>query len=412
MTLPPPSAVRTPRENPDYGEFSTKSPLSSLSVESQSNLKKRRLTPKGPRGRYGCRTCRQRHVKCDESQPKCDNCTRAKRDCIWAHDIRISHDSRSSVSNNTPSSTSATYNGLTDRGVHIHSATEQRDSSRSLTLRSVGGGVNPELLATIPKGTDGDYLASHTDSSIAPQDLLAFPLEACLFQLYIDHAGPWLDITSVARHFSSTIPRLALSNRVLIFACLAFAARAFLPQSSLSSQYSGTCVKLLIPLLSDEDFVETDETLLATLVLLRHVEQYAEAGEDQAAHLSGAYSLVALRRIPPLRESLPGTALWTYMRQDVRQALLNRAPPKMQPSRGIHLNNFSGDEGESSWADRACYLAALACTFAWGSAEGEVIDEGYLEAQLQWWENNVPPSYQAYHESEDSIRFLPTYHGL
>jgi hypothetical protein len=278
--------------------------------------------------------------------------------------------------------------------------------------RSACGGVDPELLATIPKDTSGDYLASHTDSSIAPQDLLAFPLEACLFQLYIEHAGPWLDVTSVAHHFSSTIPRLALSNRVLIFACLAYAARAFLPQSSLSGQYSGTCVKLLIPLLSDEDFVETDETLLATLVLLRHVEQYAEAGEDQAAHLSGAYSLVALRRIPPLRESLPGAALWTYMRQDVRQALLSRAPPKMQPGHGCHLNDFSGDEGESSWADRACYLAALACTFAWGSTEGEAIDESYLEDLLQWWEDNVPRSYQAYHESEDSIRFLTTYHGL
>lgn len=40
-----------------------------------------------PRGhtksRYGCRECKQRHIKCDESKPSCVNCTTVKRQCSF-----------------------------------------------------------------------------------------------------------------------------------------------------------------------------------------------------------------------------------------------------------------------------------------------------------------------------------------
>lgn len=265
-------------------------------------------------------------------------------------------------------------------------------------------------LETVTRKGHGECLANVIDQVCSPRELLTFALEGQLFQFYIEHAGPWLDITSPSLHFASTTPRLALSNPVLLLACLAYAARAIHPHCSLSEQYSGACIELLIPLLSDEALVGSDETLLATLVILRHVEQYAEAPHDQAAHLSGAFSLVALRPEPPPRVSLPGAALWLYMRQDIRQALLNRAPPKLKPSHGIRLDNFDGDEGESSWADRACYLAALACTFAWGDTKDEV-DESYLSGLLDWWVDNLPQVYHPYHESEGSVRFLAPWHG-
>lgn len=271
--------------------------------------------------------------------------------------------------------------------------------------------LDRQNLETVARKEHGECLANLTEPVCSPRELLTFALEGQLFQFYIEHAGPWLDITSPSLHFASTTPRLALANPVLLLACLAYAARAIHPHCSLSEQYSGACIKLLIPLLSDEGFVGSDETLLATLVILRHVEQYAEAPQDQAAHLSGAFSLVALRPEPPPRESLPGAALWTYMRQDIRQALLNRAPPKLKPSHGIHLDNFDGDGGESSWADRACYLAALACTFAWGDTKDEV-DESYLSGLLDRWVDNLPQVYYPYHESEGSVQFLARWHGM
>ncbi|KXJ86057.1 hypothetical protein Micbo1qcDRAFT_168867, partial [Microdochium bolleyi] len=35
------------------------------------------------KSRFGCRECKQRHVKCDESRPSCVNCTTVKRHCSF-----------------------------------------------------------------------------------------------------------------------------------------------------------------------------------------------------------------------------------------------------------------------------------------------------------------------------------------
>ena len=259
----------------------------------------------------------------------------------------------------------------------------------------------------------GDYIANLTASTEStPLELLGNSLEASLFGFYIEQAGPWLDVTSPSRHFALTIPRLAISNPVLLYACLAYSSKALFRISSLSEQYVNACIKLLIPLLSDEVFVSSDETLLATLVILRHVEQYAEVPEDKGAHLSGSFSLIASQKVLHPHDSLPGAALWTYMRQDVRQALLNRSSPKLTPSHGIQIGNLGDGQVvcESVWADRFCHLAALACTFAWGGDEGEV-DGDELENLLECCKKNLPNEYLPFHTTGRSIQFLASWHG-
>lgn len=37
----------------------------------------------GSRDRAGCRTCKQRHLKCPRQQPICDRCAKAKRECVY-----------------------------------------------------------------------------------------------------------------------------------------------------------------------------------------------------------------------------------------------------------------------------------------------------------------------------------------
>lgn len=72
-------------------------------------------------------------------------------------------------------------------------------------------------------------------------------------------------------------------------------------------------------------------------------------------------------------DSLPGAALWTCMRQDLRQALLNRASPRLlRPGRGIRIDDLFHNATTTTttttneprrvsacqwWADRACHLA-------------------------------------------------------
>lgn len=376
--------------------------------ENQSNSKEKRPAPapKGPRGRYGCRTCRQRHLKCDENRPACDHCTKARRECVWNHEMRISHDPRSSSSSTfRPRALSSVSSASLEEWSSHH-----RPNEHARRLNTGQWILKPSTLRQLERDACGDYLANISSCEWVPSELLRSSLEASLFQFYIEHGGPWLDITSPSQHFALTVPRLAISNPVLLFACLSYSAKSLVPSSSLSEQYTNACIKLLIPLLSDESFVSTDDTLLATLVILRHVEQYAEAPEDKGAHLTGAFSLIASQRVLPPHDSLPGAALWTYMRQDIRRALLNRTSPKLTPSHGIQVDNFD-TVAEVTWADRACHLAALACTYAWGGTAGEV-DGGLLNQLLDSWEENLPKEYLPYHETEDSILYLASWHGM
>lgn len=373
----------------------------STANSSQRRSERRKST--GPRGRNGCRTCRSRHVRCDETRPTCDNCVRSNRACNWNHDIKLAHDVRSSSFR----AALATHDEV------AHSDSERVAPAIHQHTARYGYPDFAACIDLIGRGPDGGHRVNIPEAQWVPSAILQHRLEAKLFQFYIDVAGPWLDVTSPSRHFARTVPRLALENPVLLCACLTFAAKAALPENSLSEQYHNACIKLLIPLLSDEVFVSTDETLLATLVILRHVEQYMIVTEDKGAHLSGAFGLIASQRVLPPHDSLPGAALWTYMRQDIRSALLNRTPPKLTPQHRLQVSNLDEpyDVCESVWADRACHLAALACSFAWDSLGTYGVDGEHLEILLESWRDGASKDYLPYHDSNAECRFLATWHG-
>jgi hypothetical protein len=48
-------------------------------------------TPDGKpkRTRTGCLTCRERHLKCDESKPTCNNCAKSQRECNWGKKLNF-----------------------------------------------------------------------------------------------------------------------------------------------------------------------------------------------------------------------------------------------------------------------------------------------------------------------------------
>jgi hypothetical protein len=85
-----------------------------------------------------------------------------------------------------------------------------------------------------------------------------------------------LDITDIQRHFAIDVPERALSCPVLLNALLAFAAR-HLSQTSeydpaVAEHYHQECVRLMIPMLGQEELV-ADETLFAAAVILRAFEE-------------------------------------------------------------------------------------------------------------------------------------------
>ncbi|KAL8852641.1 MAG: hypothetical protein Q9221_002521 [Calogaya cf. arnoldii] len=129
----------------------------------------------------------------------------------------------------------------------------------------------------------------------ADRRLVTESKEAEVFNFYIVDAGPWLDIVSSARHFGHSVPRLALKEPVLYYACLAYASHVMTLQGRLTpedeAEYHNKAFSLLIPLLTSRPVPSEDAALLATSVILRMSEQFAELAEDAQHHLNGAFSL-------------------------------------------------------------------------------------------------------------------------
>jgi hypothetical protein len=74
------------------------SPLASPTTESPAR-KKRKSRGRGLRTTTGCRTCRTRHMKCDEQKPICGPCERSGRDCAYKDGVETStqHEVRESL---------------------------------------------------------------------------------------------------------------------------------------------------------------------------------------------------------------------------------------------------------------------------------------------------------------------------
>lgn len=62
------------------------SPSNKMSKKRESDA-----TPEGKpkRTRTGCLTCRERHLKCDENKPCCNNCAKSQRDCNWGKKLNF-----------------------------------------------------------------------------------------------------------------------------------------------------------------------------------------------------------------------------------------------------------------------------------------------------------------------------------
>jgi hypothetical protein len=56
-------------------------PGSNYSPATRSRVSPSPLAGKSKRVRTGCLTCRERHLKCDEGAPDCNNCRKSNREC-------------------------------------------------------------------------------------------------------------------------------------------------------------------------------------------------------------------------------------------------------------------------------------------------------------------------------------------
>ncbi|RPA85129.1 hypothetical protein BJ508DRAFT_13414 [Ascobolus immersus RN42] len=242
--------------------------------------------PLAKRVRTGCLTCRERHLKCDEGKPICQNCRKSNRNCkrgfrlnfidtkvleepvVWLvdtenWDVRFEDESREIASdyaggaerypipesNYTLDTTPppAKRQQLSHHGaahmlpVSYHNGSPLNSSPINGT-RSTIGQSTPTLGHSTPK-TNNAYAGGYRDpSTCSPAGpltpgpplmqkqptMLTNPDEVFFMQIFVEEVGIWMDSLDPLKHFSRLLPFKALEEPMLLNAFLACGAQHLL----------------------------------------------------------------------------------------------------------------------------------------------------------------------------------------
>jgi hypothetical protein len=178
------------------------------------------------------------------------------------------------------------------------------------------------------------------------------------------------------QHFALVIPQRARVCRTLFNAIMAISARHAHQTKSLNTPayladyYQARCFKTLIPILDDSAAL-MDETLLATVVILRLLEELdVSAGiSDTQRHFHGGQSLVKLQERKGLGSGLRQASFWACLRQEIYISLKNHQP--VQSNLDYYNEAFdcvemaAGDE--YIWSNYATLHCAEALRFSFGN---------------------------------------------
>ncbi|KAH0494764.1 hypothetical protein TgHK011_008353 [Trichoderma gracile] len=213
-------------------------------------------------------------------------------------------------------------------------------------------------------------ISSQENETLRRRFPLEDPREACLFRYFVEEIAHWFDLCDEDRHFQLAVPRRAHHHPHLLNAIFAVAARHLsrLPQyrTPAGILYHGQ----LIPQLSEHDaveymlkcipalrnFHEVDDddyrdSIIATAVILRQLEEIDEEEDDAPANDSGNSQgdnghgkqvnflpiINAVLRSSASqalfgRRSLIQAAYWMALRQEIYHSFTRKQPPQLFPS--------------------------------------------------------------------------------
>ncbi|KPM34701.1 hypothetical protein AK830_g11875 [Neonectria ditissima] len=124
---PRPSGPETRLDGPGSGPGPGPHPGSRPGSSATNTAKLRRAHRKS---RNGCWECKRRHIKCDETRPKCSNCSVSERDCSFPHSTSASAPTPAATP--TPNQASATTPAATSVNSPCRSPADSTSSSGAL----------------------------------------------------------------------------------------------------------------------------------------------------------------------------------------------------------------------------------------------------------------------------------------
>ncbi|KAH8809039.1 hypothetical protein F5884DRAFT_822151 [Xylogone sp. PMI_703] len=306
---------------------------------------------KPKRVRTGCLTCRERHLKCDEGLPICQNCKKSNRPCKRGVRLNFIDTQVQSPPIIPPTSgwsvqfqdesreiASEYKGGLGRYPVIDQTITPPREpaiefappttfiepimaeSNALPPIQSTGsysdGGLGP-------RQQDGSHSRqssrqhSHTGSDTSymhgpsssyggnpeqtltppnePREYLNSPEEVLFMQVFVEEVGLWMDSMDSMKHFSRLLPFHALGEPMLLNAILACGARHLTLVNPLYHEdkalyYYDTATTQLLRSLQNPD---RDTVICATTAVILNVyEIMSERAMQRMNHIAGARALI------------------------------------------------------------------------------------------------------------------------
>ncbi|KAH8895307.1 hypothetical protein GQ53DRAFT_838975 [Thozetella sp. PMI_491] len=333
----------------------------------------------------GCRTCRKRHVKCDEGKPTCANCGKKHRQCHYDEPVprreKSAHTPVSPGAGASPSHSPAartpkrptvdTIDPLLLEETTTLEAGLHTPATESCPPASVAGAhpplsagtpLSPGLMTidsillsgaerwadhqdqhgqhipalgmlhvegVTPHGTQLDTLPPLSPVLRVRERLTLTEAEAFIFRNYVENLSHWIDSFSHDRPFFRTVPVLALQCPPLLHACLAFSAKqmSLAGMSDFSVAHEGAEVRYYqlalnaISALLLQPQYAHSDEVLAACVILSTYEMLDVIGESMGSHLKGVAAILQSRHIHGDMEGVRGACYWTWYRHAIWIAL-------------------------------------------------------------------------------------------
>ncbi|KAH6982186.1 hypothetical protein BKA56DRAFT_585461 [Ilyonectria sp. MPI-CAGE-AT-0026] len=199
------------------------------------------------------------------------------------------------------------------------------DSATS-TLDSPHAGNHSPLGDCVAEAISGIYLDS-------PRWPLEDPIDAMLFQNFVDKLAPLFDLCDSDRHFATVVPRRAVFCPPLMNAVLAASAKRMSRTDGfdglVGDRYHQKCLDVLIPALSSSAAI-MDENLLTAIVILRYMEELdvpiMSSNTPSESHLMGTRVFIAAQDKLSGFASLRRAAFWVALRQEIHMAFIETRP--------------------------------------------------------------------------------------
>ncbi|KAM3069452.1 hypothetical protein ACMFMF_008669 [Clarireedia jacksonii] len=376
---------------------------------------------KAKRVRTGCLTCRERHLKCDEGVPDCQNCRKSSRICKrgvrlnfidtqiksppmipptadWA--VKFQDESRDIASE---------YKG----GLKLYARTEQtitppREPTAEYPLRpiavdsSAAENALPPIQSNGPymennlgmkqemahsrhtsrhhshAGSEGSYLTAQTSYSNPEQtltppsesrDYLSTPEEVLFMQVFVEEVGLWMDSMDPMKHFSRILPFHSLGEPMLLNAFLACGARHLTLVNPIYHEdkalyYYDTATTQLLRSLQNPD---RDTVICATTAVILNVyEIMSERAMQRMNHIAGARALIKECGWNARSTGVGAACFWLNVGMELLSCLHFNWQIAWEPDQwGVDMD-FSRELGigrEEVWVHRMLYIVGKIANF-------------------------------------------------